>query len=242
MALLNDQLTVWEIGFRWAGFDPARPRLWLPLGARDNFRVIVDSILSGELDCLTLGIEKYAGNDAEVARYFIRYWIDEVYDCIKGRQFNRAFLRWAIVDRDSFRVWCERRRVPFPEFWFPPGWKLSYEWPDTEAYTVEESETVESLLAGLQPQPESAVEKEERLGARQRARAACQQIATVLWKENPEYTIAALIKHEQVLKYGGGSQFAEETVRRWMQEVAPEEVSKRRGRPTKEDGREDGKI
>lgn len=45
---------------------------------------------------------------------------------------QRKLLKWAQIEREALQEWCERQGVPLPEFWFPPGWKLKYEWPMDE--------------------------------------------------------------------------------------------------------------
>lgn len=212
MALLNEELSLWEIGFRWAGHDPDRLWLRLPLTTRDTFRTLMGAILHGHLDCESLSLDKYHGDDREEASLHIRYWLDDVYACIWGKKFNRHLLKHASIDRQAFLEWCERRGVPLPEFWFPNGWNVEYKWSDQEV-AVEEND----LTTGLKPS--------------QKARIAAQQIASAIWKDDPTRTIASVCKDELVLKYGGGAHFVEDTVRSWVKAVAPPEVSQKRGRP-----------
>ena len=54
MALLNNELSVWEIGFRWAGKDPDWPWIRIPLQLRDNFRTLIDAILNNHLERVTI--------------------------------------------------------------------------------------------------------------------------------------------------------------------------------------------
>ena len=78
MPLLHDELSVWEIGFRWAGRDPDRVWLRFPLQVRDNFRMLMDAILNGHLDCATLSLRKWKPetDDKELQQFFIRYHLD----------------------------------------------------------------------------------------------------------------------------------------------------------------------
>lgn len=48
-----------------------------------------------------------------------------------------------------------------------------------------------------------------------------------------------MCKDDLVLKYGGAQYYAEEVVRRWIKDVAPSEVSAKRGRPKKKTPTED---
>lgn len=130
MSLLNDDLSVWEIGFRWAGYDSEQFRLRLPLLVRHNFRILIDAILCGHLYCITLDGQKYHGDDPEEARLHIRYWLDDVNTCIEGQTFSKKMLKWGRIERWECKRRCELRTVPLPEFWFPPAWALEYQWDE----------------------------------------------------------------------------------------------------------------
>jgi len=242
MPLVVDQLQLWVIGFKWAGLDPYLPWLRIPASVRDNFSTLLEAVLSEHLDCMTLASEKYTGDDPEFAKCYIRYWLDDVNAAINGAHYNRKLLKWAVIDRGAFQDWCERRTIPLPEFWFPPGW-TDYRWPEFDprsaaAVEADQATTASAVAASEAPSPLEPPPKE--LRDNQIARIASQQIARVIWKEEPDRTIAAMCKDERVLRYGGAQYFAEEVVRRWVKEVAPMEVSAKRGRPKKKIPTEDG--
>lgn len=189
MAILIETLSVWEIGFRWANLDPQHPRIWIPLLVRDHFRLMMDAILNGHLDCETLSLSKWREEDGEDMRpFFIRHHLNKVEACIAGARHDRKLLKWAGIDRWAFQTWCERQGIPLPEFWFPPGWKLSFEWPRDEDDGT-----------GEVPVSEDASGRSERPD--QRRRIACQQIAVVLWQghvfdtQPKAATGAALVSH-----------------------------------------------
>lgn len=273
MALLNDSLSVWDIGFRWTNYDPDWPRLHIPLLVRDNFRNLMDAILKAELPCVTISLEK-PSSDTDVAVEDTVYgYLDDVYACIYGKRYNRKLLRRALIDRYDFKLWCERRGVPLPAFWFPPGWKLDYQLPEDEmrpgyAYVMgrhapqgdemtperappngepasappaatasppEDRLLAESLgrAESVEPGIDKEKQAERKMRANQRACIVCQQIAAVIWHEEPERTIASLVKDERIRKYGGGSHYGDATVREWIKVVAPPHVREKRGRPPK---------
>ena len=87
MALLNDELSIWEIGFRWAGYDPARRWWHIPLPVRDNFRVLIDAIWNALLYCMTLSHEKAEDHVDIPKELFIRTHIDAIEDCVRGIRY-----------------------------------------------------------------------------------------------------------------------------------------------------------
>jgi len=277
MAILSDSLTVWEIAFRWSGLNPRDLWLRIPLPVQDHFRNLMDAILSAELPCESITLEKrhFEPHEKEFSVYF---WIDDIYQCMWGHKFNRKLLRHASIGRYDFMLWCERRGIPLPEFWFPPGWNLEYELPENEtrpghwyvrkdwtsedwaAWREEQEESIatpasksdetiqadpgeqcDSQPLNESPPPDVETKQEEsaeKLRPNQNARIACQQIASVIWKNEPNRTIASVIKDELIQKYGGAAPFADETVREWIKHVAPPDVRNRRGRPKKGSERE----
>ena len=189
---------------------------------------------------------------------FIRHHLEAIHACAGGRRFSRKLLRWAAIDRWDMYLWCERQGVPLPEFWFPPGWKLSYEWSeepqlyDLNGIPVKPSgpAVAESMPPAGGPAADSASSEaveasepakggEQKLRHNQRARIACQVVADSLWKRGPETSIAAMVKHEVIQHYCGGSHYDEETVRGWIKVVAPDAVRRKRGRPKKQNPLDD---
>ena len=248
MPLVLDQLQLWVIGFKWAGLDPDQRWFRIPMRVRDNFSTLLEAILSDHLECLSLASEKYDGDDPEVATYYIRYWLEVVNAGIHGQRFDRKLLKHAVIDRGAFQDWCERRTIPLPEFWFPFGW-TEYRWPsdDFEPIPKEPSTTpAKSILEAISEQDvaniapfESHVQAEPtepvkaKLRPVQLATIVSQEIAKVIWKDEPDKTIAAMVKDDRIQKFGSGQYYSEEVVRRWVKAVAPDDVSAKRGRPKK---------
>ncbi len=90
------------------------------------------------------------------------------------------------------------------------------------------------LPASVSPMEDAAL----KMRPNQEARIACQQIAKVIWQNEPDRTIASVMKDDLIQKYGGGSFYVDDTVREWVKVVAPPHVSKRRGAPRKNRGEE----
>jgi hypothetical protein len=253
MALDTEELSVWDIAFRWVGHDPAQYRLRLPLLVRDNFRVLMNAILSGEIICPTLCLDKLPSGSKADPRYYVRTHIDDVYACIHGTKFNRKLLKWATLERSNFLEWCSCRGIIPPEFWFPPGWKHEYESPDgiRPGLVVRHKEpSDDNTIASFSydwPERESEIDGEaideapeeasiSALRRNQAAKIACQQIATAIWQKDPARRIAEVIRDDLIQEYGGAKYFNDDTIREWIKVVAPKEVRARRGRPRKENG------
>lgn len=231
MPLSSDELSVWEIAFRWAGCDPDNIWLRFPLPVRDNFRMLIDAILNGHLDSYTLNSRKWNPNtdDEGTQQFFIHYHLDAVEDCAWGRSFDRKLLKWARIERWAMQQWCERRGVPLPEFWFPPGWKLEYEWPDDDPAKDQAAPS----KTGDSASEESADERKQRIDKRHRIHMACQQIALAIWSKEPNLTIKEVAYRKEVQELGGGSEYEPETLHEWISAVDTRDPSKKRGRKRK---------
>ena len=243
MALDSVELTVWDIGYRWAGFDPDRLWFRIPLPVRDNFRVLMYAILRGEIICTTLCLDKRPPDSKASPRYYVRSYLDKIYACIHGQRYDRELLRWAALDRRSFLEWCECRGITPPEFWFPPGWKMEFDHPMRmhPGFVVRHEEPEEEGSFHFSyhwPDADVEEEAEPQTAARalrhsQIAHIVCKQIASEIWRKYPDRSIADVIRDNLIQEYGGAKHYDEETVRSWINVLAPEEVRKRRGRPSK---------
>lgn len=223
MPLLNDHLSVWEIAFRWEECDPDSYWWRIPLLVRDRLRTLIDAIHQSHLDCWTMSMEKWRpdrGDDA-TPEFFIRHWLEQIEDCVNGRRYDRKMLKWAYIERWAMQQWCERQGVPLPEFWFPPGWKLEYEWPQDDDDDDPRPATDGST--------ESTEDKKIRIDVRHRAKMACQQIALSIWAKEPALTIKEMAYRKEIRDLGGGSTYEPETVEAWLGEVDPRSPSKKRG-------------
>ncbi|SDH96940.1 hypothetical protein [Nitrosomonas sp. Nm132] len=263
MPLIADELTIWDISFRWAGYDPSRLWFRLPLTVKDYARLLMHAILHGEIVCVNLTLAKRPPESKADPRFYIRTYVGDVYDCIFGKRFNRKLLRWATLDRMDFHEWCERRGIPLPEFWFPSGWKLDFEMPELGARAlcathlepedeggfslrydypeiVEEGDNKNKEKNAKETDDSLSLaitskdsENNRKLRANQKAKIACQQIAGKIWVDDLHRTIPSIVEDELIQKYGGGKHYDSETVYEWIREIAPPEVKNRRGRPRK---------
>jgi hypothetical protein len=229
MPLLNDDLSLWEIAHRWNNADPDKIHWFgLPLEVKDSFRLMMNAILSTEL-VSSLSMEKWHPGSDSPPESFIRYYIDDIYACIGGHKFNRKLFKSVGIERWYFQKWCEMYNIPLPEFWFPSGWKI-----EPDRIFADESEEIDDEADDLTNKDETNADKDSKLKANQKAKIACQQIAEYLWKEQPSINITDMVKHELIQKYGGGAHYENETIRRWIQVVAPAHIQGKRGRPKKD--------
>ena len=243
MPILVDYLSVWDISFRWAGFDPRKLYFRLPLQVEDYARTLIDAIHKAEFSCDTISLEKrkYEKDEAKLSFY---YWADDFFSTTSGQDVSRELLKWAVINRYDFKQWCERMNAPLPEFWFPKDWNLDYQINENEffpghSYMFKDlskeakKEYIESLEAQTNKLETSTSVK---LRENQKTKITCQQIAIRLWKQDNKLSIADMVKRTEILELGGAQPYAPEVIRRWLQEVAPSEVSARRGRPSNKNG------
>jgi hypothetical protein len=251
MPILVHELSVWDIGFRMAGLDPRKFYFRIPLQVEDHFRNLINAIHKGELFCWTISLEKREYEKDE-EQHSIYYWIEDFFACEGGGHINRKLMRWAHVERFDFMLWCERMNIPLPEFWFPPGWNLSYELPEGDLYpgygfelqywqpearkAYEEALEVRRQEGSTQDSPTATAL--EKIRPNQEARIACQQIAKGIWRKEPDRTIASVVRDELIQEFGGARPYEDETVREWIKVVAPQHVRDRRGAPRKNGGKD----
>lgn len=247
MAVLNEELSVWEISHRWVAMDPDSFRFKHSLIVKDKFKLLMKAILDGELFCETLILAKRPYDSKADPSYYIRTHIDDIYDCIGGIRYKKKLLKWAIISRDDFKEWCERRSIPLPEFWFPSGWKYEFEEPEfgTRAFWASHMEPDEpggfavrfeipdeirgthkvSISGNLDDDSASITLTESK-----KARFCAQTIAIQLWKEFPDRTIAEMSRDEIILKYSGAANYQSGLIK-WLSDVAPQNIKGKRGRP-----------
>lgn len=241
MPILIDDLSVWDISFRWAGYDPRKFYLRYPLEVENNFRTLMKAIISADLGCWSISLEK-KHYEPDEKKFSVYYWIDDIYSCMGATYFNKALLKHAIISRYDFMEWCERMNVPLPQFWFPQGWKLEYEIPEGEVkpghgyrinYWSEEQKE-----AYFEAHKDDDFDSEQDMSSKklrfnQEAKVACRMAAQSIWKKDPNRTIASVIRDDVLQTYCGAAHYDEETIREWINTLAPDAIRKHRGRPRK---------
>jgi hypothetical protein len=243
MPILIDELSIWDISFRWAGYDPRKFYFRIPLEVENHARNLIKAVHEAELACESITLEKREFEKDEVKLSFY-YWVDDFFSTTSGRFVSRKLLKWASINRYDFMQWCQRMNAPLPQFWFPQGWNLQYELPENDYYP--------GLMHDLKHWPEDErkaffenLEKSETEKAdlktrpSQEATIACQMIAKNLWKSDISISINDMVQRFEIQNLGGANSYQDAVVRKWLSRVAPPEVKARVGRPKKKNTTED---
>lgn len=70
------------------------------------------------------------------------------------------------------------------------------------------------------------------LSFEQQSRLVCRNIATELWKDSPQMTIASIQRHDAIQKFGGARYYpGRDTVRNWIKDLDPRDSKSKSGRP-----------
>lgn len=227
MPLLDDSLTIWEIGIRWAGKNPALLSLRIPTEVKDNFRLVVRAIADGDLYCGTL-----TNNiDSTWPKDLIRYTAEAIEACIDGKRYDRKFLKQHSILRWEFAQWCEKAGIPFPEFWFPPGWITDEPgYPASLRKTAEPKAlpSADAKVSPAVPEPQNKPRNNEAIWLQVEA------AAKAIWAEAGSIPSAEVARRIKAMKGMSGSRFFAESIRKRIAKLAPPD---RRGKPGRPKGK-----
>lgn len=227
-------LSVWEVAHRWNGFDPTKSRIEsIPLPVQDTIRSIASDLRREEVlhPHTENGLIGHRGMSA-------RDLHQDLEAALYERRFSHHLLFDVHIARREMPGWCSLHNSELPAFWFTPSqaaaaweWHKQYE-KDEEARRLRE--------VGIESTNESASDKEPPSNRQSQIdKERCQAIALTLWDINPKYTIAALVKHPSIQRYGNGRQYRPDTLHLWLAEVDPRDPEKKIGRPRKLDGEDE---
>lgn len=241
MPIIVESLTLWNICFRWFGRDDRSFYFRIPSEVDDLARSLLTAIHRAELACESITLEKRQFEKNEIKESFY-YWENDFLAAYNpSKPLKRKLLKWAVIERHDFKLWCERMNAPLPEFWFPKGWNLEYQLPDNELppghlYMLKDwsYEERQSYFDEIKQGPALDLSKgDSKARSNQLIKIAVQVVAINLWKQLPNTTIADMTKRSEILDLCGAKSYQVSTIRDWVSEVAPIEVSSRRGRPRK---------
>ncbi len=226
MPLLNDRLTIWEIGIRWAGRNPELPSLRIPMEIKDSLRMIVRAIADGDLYCGTLTTQV----DPNWPKSSIRHNAQVIEACIEGERYDRTFLRQHSILRWEFAQWCDKAGIPFPEFWFPPGWTT-----DEPGYpaSLRKSAEPKPLTSADTTVPAAAPLPEKTPRTNDAIWLAVETAAKAIWAESGPIPSAEVARRIRGMKVFGAARFTVEVIRKHIAKLAPLEIRGKPGRPPK---------
>jgi hypothetical protein len=218
-------LSVWEIGHRWAGYDPDKTdNADLPLPVKDAFRQLIQAIRHDRLPiCNEVGIQgkAYIYSRSTGQTRTVEEALGALEDSYFKRHYERELLDSIYLDQWDVGTWASDEGLALPDFWFPANWVERRFNPETDA-------------GGVHGEVDDVGESENApvLRASQTDKLVCQGIARALWDIDPVMTIASMTKHKAIQQYGNGRLYkGKDTLRNWLSEVAPASVKSRRGRP-----------
>lgn len=239
-----DHLSLWEIAHRWHDEDPSQtnPKA-LPLAVQDTIRVLTNALCMDDLHVLSpRGVQSWNWNDIPSREDFIppdptmkrdsvefdeaygdfQEWrlkphhdaIDGLEACHDRREFDRARLEDIHLSAPELLEYCLERGINPPRFWFSES---------------------DILAAQNAREPISDSEGQTTKGRHSNThldRELCRAIASTLWLLNPTLTIADIVKHDAIQRFGNGRQYTgKNTIRNWIKDLDPRPEEKRVGRP-----------
>ena len=224
MPLLDDSLTIWEIGFRWAGKKPEFPWPAIPMEVKDTFRMVVRAIDRGDLYCGTLKTE----TDLDLPKAYIEYIAKAIDDCVEGTRYDRKFLEAHSILRWEFAQWCDKAGVPFPEFWFPPGWTTDEPgYPKSLRQSADPKDQATAAAKVIPAAPEPAKDRRNNDAIWDEARAAAKAILA----ESGPMPAMQIAKRIHANRQLSASRFTVGAIRKRIADLASPEFRGRAGRP-----------
>lgn len=221
MPLTDDSLTIWKVSFRWAGLNPdsLKYHFFIPSDAKENMRLLLTSVLKNELYCTSLKPKQLLKH----ATALDQSNLTKLNNIISDWKYDRDFLKIHYINRDDFAHWCNRNSIPFPEFWFPPGWAINelkqqdwllFENPElADIYTNTEPLLIENkTTASLQKKNASKNEElwEPTIIA-----------ARTIWSQDKSLTTAEVINQIKGMNHLKAAAFSESAIRKHIAKLSP---------------------
>jgi hypothetical protein len=217
MPLLDDNLSIWKISFRWVGLDPEalKYRFYIPADVKDNIRLLTQAIITNVLWCKSLRPDPLLAPDSNIER--IR--ADKFYDCFARNKYDRDFLKSHTIYRSDFAHWCNRSGIPFPEFWFPAGWVV-HELKEKDWLTEEDTRKLESGIYINEKQP---IQKPsgKRVDTDEEVWKPARVAAQTIWSQNKSLTIMDVVKQIKATPVLTASSFSESAIRKHIADLSP---------------------
>lgn len=221
MPLTDENLTIWKISFRWAGLNPNafKYRFYIPHEAKDNMRLLLDAIIKNCLFCNSL-----KQNDLYEPRHkHDQANMDNLYDVITDKRYSRTFLNGHTISRSDFAHWCNRESIPYPEFWFPPGWAV-HELNAKDWLLHHNPDLVDSYIQKDEPtttEETSTTNKKNNLSSSENLWEPTITAAKTIWSQDKKLSIAEVIKKIKNMSHLKASAFSESAIRKHIAKHSP---------------------
>ena len=191
---------------------------------KDIFRMVVCAIDYGDLYCGSLTREK----DPYWPQSSLKRNQEVIEACIDGERYDRKFLKGHDILRWEFAEWCDRKGIPFPEFWFPPGWTT-----DEPGYPLSLGKATESKAppSGDANIPPAAPEPGKKPRNNDGIWLDVQIAAKIIWAETGPIPVAQVARRIKTMKQFSGTRFMPESIRKRIAHLAPPEIRGKPGRP-----------
>lgn len=220
MPLTDDNLSIWKISFRWAGLNPDafKYRFYIPHESKDNMRLLLDSIIKNVLFCSSLKhkdlYEARSKNDQRN--------MDLAFEIISDQKYNRDFLHHHYISRSDFAHWCNRESIPYPEFWFPPGWAVhDLNAKDWLLYHNPE-------LVGTFIKIENPINSEDTITHNKKSLTSSESLwsdtvgaAKTIWSQDKNLSIAEVINQIKSMKHLKAASFTHSAIRKHIAKYSP---------------------
>lgn len=217
MPLLDDNLSIWKISFRWAGLDPdsLKYRFYIPEAAKDNIRLILNELMYNTLYCNTLIADEFLSSVTQRDRDNL----DLIIRSISHNKYDRFFLQDHAIYRADFAHWCNRSGIPYPEFWFPARWVI-HELQEKDRLIGKDNRTL--TKAYLKDEiPPIQNESGKRFDAEESIWKPAKIAAQAIWLQNKDISIAGVIKKIKEMPELKASSFSESAIRKNIAYLSP---------------------
>lgn len=228
MPLLDENLSLWKISFRWAGLNPdsLRYRFYIPHTVKDNMRLLLNAIMCNSLFCRSLQPKfLFKKDNARDQKN-----LDRLHDVISDSRYDRNFMQSHYVWRADFAHWCNRLGMPFPEFWFPVGWTI-HELSHLDMLIHENPELEDAFLPSSEFNPINNQTIKSPDG-KEDIWSPLVIAAQTIWADDKALHIADVVRKIKAMKHLKASAFSESAIRKHIRSHSPT-PGKRGRKPSK---------
>jgi hypothetical protein len=218
MPLLDDNLSIWKISFRWAGLNPdaIKYRFYIPHVVKDNMRFILSEVIGNGLFCRPLQqktlFARATPKDEEN--------LTKISHIISDWKYDRRLLKNYSIYRSEFSHWCNRSGIPFPEFWFPTGWTI-HELNHIDLL-IHENPELKDTFQTAKPFTEITKPKQgKRNDASEDIWKPAKIAAQTIWSQNKAISIAGVVQKIKEMPELKASSLSASAIRKQIAHLSP---------------------